>query len=251
VILRALGERLDGPIARSIWGKSILARYVPTSALMVVGRVVLAERAGVSKRTCLASIAYELGLSLSAALIMGSYFVITLPDFAHQPARFGVLVIIPIVLTALHPRVFGPAGSWALRKLGREPLPATLPFATVLMLIVPYIASYAAIGLGVFAFAEALQPLSVSDLPFVSSSYAVAFCVAVVTFIVPSGIGTRDATLALALDRVLPGAVATAIAVAFRIFQTIIEVLFVGIVVLLGRRYAKGVRARPAQPSSA
>ena len=45
LILHALGEDISAPRpARSIWGKSLLARYVPTNALMVVGRMVMAER---------------------------------------------------------------------------------------------------------------------------------------------------------------------------------------------------------------
>jgi uncharacterized membrane protein YbhN (UPF0104 family) len=65
--------------------------------------------------------------------------------------------------------------------------------------------------------------------------------VSVLTFILPSGLGTRDATLATAIDAVLPLTVATAIAVAFRIFQTAVELTFVGLLVLIARR------ARPAE----
>jgi uncharacterized membrane protein YbhN (UPF0104 family) len=64
----------------------------------------------------------------------------------------------------------------------------------------------------------------------------VAFCVAVLTFIVPSGLGTRDAALAIGMGAVLAGTVATAIAVAFRIFQTVIELGYVGTVVAVDKR---------------
>jgi hypothetical protein len=236
LIVRALGETIEPAPARSIWGKSLLARYVPTNVLMVVGRVVMAERLGVSKRVCLASIVYELGLSFGTAVMVGAYFVITLPSLDDQSARFVVLVLIPAVLVALHPRVFEPATRFALRKLGREPLPRTLPFGTVLAFALAYIGTWAIVGLGVFAFAAALQPVDAGDLPYIAASYPVAFCVAVLTFVVPSGLGTRDAALATAMSAVLPGAVATAIAIAFRIFQTLVELCFVGVAVALGRR---------------
>jgi hypothetical protein len=88
----------------------------------------------------------------------------------------------------------------------------------------------------VCAFAAALHPLEASDLPYVAAAYPVAFCVAVLTFIVPSGLGTRDAALAVAMTAVLASTVATAIAVAFRIFQTAIELLYIASVAALGRR---------------
>jgi multisubunit Na+/H+ antiporter MnhB subunit len=98
------------------------------------------------------------------------------------------------------------------------------------------------IGVGLYAFAKALYPLPASDFPYVAAAYPVAFCVAVLTFIVPSGLGTRDAALAVAMAAVVDETVATAIAVAFRIFQTAIELLYVGIAVAMDRRG----RAKPA-----
>ena len=82
-----------------------------------------------------------------------------------------------------------------------------------------YVVNWGVIGLGVFAFARALYPVDPGELPFIAASYAVAFCVAVLTFVVPSGLGTRDAALAASIAVVAPAAVATAIAVASGCFR--------------------------------
>jgi uncharacterized membrane protein YbhN (UPF0104 family) len=234
-ILRSLGEDLDARTARSIWAKSLVARYVPTNALMVVGRVVMAERHGVGKRACLASIVYEAGLAVATAVMVGAYFVITLPRLADQPARYAILVVVPLALVVLHPRVFRRLADFALRKLGRAGLPAALPPGRVLELALVYLIGWAAMGLGVVGFAAALHPLDGDDVAYAAAAYPVAFCAAVVTFVVPGGLGTRDAALAVSLAAVLPGAVATAIAVGFRIFQTAIELMYVAVVTALGR----------------
>ncbi len=83
----------------------------------------MAERYGVTKRVCLASIIYELILGFGTAVIVGAYFVIKLPSLQDQPARWAILAVIPAVLIVLHPRVCGPLANFALGKLGREPLP--------------------------------------------------------------------------------------------------------------------------------
>jgi hypothetical protein len=251
LIVHSLGEvHLERPAARAIWGKSLLARYVPTNALMVVGRVVMAERVGVPKRICLASIVYELGLSFGTALMVGAYFVIELPALEDQPGRYAVLALVPLVLAALHPRVFFPAANYALRKLGREPLPRALPFGRIAQFALLYVGMWAVIGTGAFAFASALTPLDASDFPYVAAAYPVAFCVAVLTFIVPGGLGTRDAALAIALKAVMSSTVATAIAVAFRIFQTAIELIFVASVTWLARRAGSGQPGFRAGPGA-
>lgn len=236
-IVRGLGADLPAASARAIWGKSILARYVPTNALMVVGRVVMAERLGVGRRVCVASMVYELGLALCGAVLVGAYFVITMPALEDVPARYAVLLVVPGVLVALHPRVFRWGADLALRKLGRDPLPSTLSITRVALLLLVYVVSWVAVGTGVFAFASAIHPIDVEDFAYVAAAQAVAFGVAVVTFIAPSGLGTRDAALAAALAVVLPLAVAGAIAVAFRLFQTVVELAFVGAVAWAGRGY--------------
>src|SRR5690349_17275681 len=60
LVLRVLGGHIEARRARAIWSTTLLARYVPTSALMAVGRVALSEREGVPKRVTLASVVYEL-----------------------------------------------------------------------------------------------------------------------------------------------------------------------------------------------
>lgn len=235
-ILRGLGEDGDPVQLRGAWAKSLIARYVPTSALMVVGRVVLAERVGITKRVTLASIVYELAIGVNSAVIAGAYFFIKLPSLQDQPARYAILAVIPIALAGLHPRIFKPVTDWALGKLGREPLPQALPYRTVLLLLPVLLVDWCLIGGGLFTFALALQSLPVDKLPYIAAAYPVAFCVSVITFIVPSGLGTRDATLATAIDAVLPLTVATAIAVAFRIFQTAVELTFLGTLIWLARR---------------
>ena len=187
LILRSLGERLDDRSAQVIYAKSLLARYVPSNALMVVSRIVMAGHHRVRRRVCLASLAYEVGLALCASAIMGSYFVITLPALEGEPARYAILGLIPLGLTVMHPRVFEPVANYALAKLGRESLPKSLSFPSVLLFTLLYLIDLAVIGIAVFAFASALYPVSAAVMSSMVSAYAVGFCVAVLTFFVPGG----------------------------------------------------------------
>jgi hypothetical protein len=154
-----------------------------------------------------------------------------------------------MVLTLLHPRVFGPLANFGLRKLGREPLPQTLGFRQVLGYCLAYTVAWALIGGGLVAFAAALTEIDFGDAPYIAAAYPVAFCVAVITFIVPSGLGTRDAALAVGMGAVLDETVAVAIAVAFRIFQTVIELAYVGAVVAIDKRVGPGEPAA-SQPAA-
>lgn len=245
-IVAGLGGSIDRVAGRAVWGKSLLARYVPTNALMVVSRVAMAEQHGIGRRVCVASVVYELGLALCGAVLLGAYFVITFPALAGNPVRFAVLAVVPIVLVGLHPRVFGPLAGFVLGKLGRDPLPATLRPRRVLLLLGAYVVSWIVIGSGVFAFASALHPADPADFAQIAAAQSIAFGVAVATPITPSGLGTRDAALAAALAVALPVVVAAAVAVGFRILQTAVELAFVGAVSLRAKASARrGALERP------
>ncbi len=122
LILRFLGYKLGAGRAQVAWGQPLLARYVPGSVLYVLGRVLLSERAGVPRRLTVASIVYEQALQATSAIVVAAYFLIVHPDLQGQPLRWGILLLIPLLIVLLHPRVFGPLANRVLRAFGREPL---------------------------------------------------------------------------------------------------------------------------------
>jgi hypothetical protein len=121
---------LAAPVAwrdgQAVFAKSLLARYVPTGALAVVVRLALAERLGVPKRVCFASVVYEVGLSLAGAVLVAAWLVLTWPRLEAEPARYTALAVLPLVIVALHPAVFRPVADRLFARLGRDPLPSTL-----------------------------------------------------------------------------------------------------------------------------
>ncbi|MEI6452148.1 MAG: UPF0104 family protein, partial [Actinomycetes bacterium] len=60
---------------------------------------------------------------------------------------------------------------------------------------------------------------------------ALAYVVGMVAFIFPSGIGVREAVFTASLAKRLPGGVALAWALLLRVWVTVIELAFVGLVV--------------------
>jgi len=238
LVVRFLGYPLRPARAQMIWGQSLLARYVPGNVLYVVGRVMLVEREGVPRRIGLASMVYELVLQLSAAVIVASYFFITHPDLAGEPVRWAVLAVVPLALLSLSPPVFAPLSRRVLARFGREPLPVVLPMRGVAVMLAYYTAAWVLVGLGIFFVARSVVDLPLAELPVVGSAQAFAFCAAVLSVVVPSGIGVRDGAFAWAVKIAVDGsfAVGAAIAIAVRVMLTLVELVYVGAVSLVGHR---------------
>lgn len=235
-IVHGLGSRLPMPKAWSIFSVTMLARYVPTNLALVVGRTAMGEREGVPKRVSFAGIVYQLGLTFAGATTVGAYFVIVLPQLDAQPARFAALVLPVLALIVLDPRVFPRLADLALRRLGREPLPGSLSRPHVLAFTAVAAVSFAVAGVAVWALAEAIHGVAAGDVPTVIGAYSVGFAVSVLTLVLPGGLGAREGAMVAALSPVMPVAVALAVAVAIRLLQVGVELIFATLTPVWARR---------------
>ena len=239
LLLRFLGYRLGAGRAQVAWGQPLLARYVPGSVLYVLGRVLLSERAGVPRRLTLASIVYEQALQATSAVIVSAYFLIDHPDLQGQPLRWGILLLIPMALTLLHPRIFGPLADRVLRAFGRDPLPATMSLRGVISVLAFYTLNWGVIAVGLFCVARSVSSVSPSDIMVVGAAQAFGYVAALATLVAPAGLGIRDAAFAWAVKTAAPGnsfAVASLIAIVVRGVLTVVELIYVAAVTALGRR---------------
>jgi hypothetical protein len=226
VVLRELGTPIAPRPSRAIWSISLLARYVPTSLLMPITRVLMAEKEGVPRRVGAASMAYEFALTFASSVVLGAYGVLALPQLEGEAWRWAVLVVPVLTLGAMHPRVFVPVADAVLRRLKRPPLGCALPFAQVLRFTLLYGLGFLLAGAAVVCFAETLHPLQAGDVPVLLVAYPVGFAFSLVAFVVPGGLGTREAALAAVAALALPLGVAVAVAVGIRLLQIVVELLY-------------------------
>jgi glycosyltransferase 2 family protein len=239
LILRFLGYRLGAVRAQVAWGQPLLARYVPGSVLYVLGRVLLSERVGVPRRLTIASIVYEQALQATSAIIVAAYFLIAHPDLQDQPLRWGVLLLIPLAIAVLQPRVFGRVANRVLRIFGREPLPSAMPLRGVIAVLAFYTLNWGVIAVGLYCVARSVSTISASDILVVGAAQAFGYVAALVTLVAPAGLGVRDAAFAWAVKVAAPGesfAIGSLIAIVVRGALTVVEILYVGVVTALGRK---------------
>jgi hypothetical protein len=89
----------------------------------------------------------------------------------------------------------------------------------------------------------------------VGSAQAFGYVAALVTLVAPAGLGIRDAAFAWAVKAALPSqsfAVGAVIAIAVRAVLTVGELIFVGVVTLVGRHEAwSGSRAEMTEEINA
>jgi len=233
LLVRGVRQRAGLHDSVAVWGQSILARYVPGNVFMFLGRALLAQRRGLALEPIGAAMVYEQALAFAAALVTAAALF---PFAREEPAAalWGI-VGIPVILVALHPRVFSPVVNRLLRLLRRPALDAVLPYGAVLALLGLYVAVWLVAGAAAFAFAAGVTDAGRDALVPVTAGYALGFVVGMVAFVFPSGLGVREAVLAATLAGSLPAGVALAWALLLRLWQTVIELVFVALVSVVAR----------------
>jgi uncharacterized membrane protein YbhN (UPF0104 family) len=231
LLLRGFGLRSSPTRAVATWSKSILARYIPGNVFMFLGRGIMSHRQGLDIDRVGAAMVYEQALSVCSALVTAG---LLLPFWHyHRAATAWGLLLVPVMIALMHPRIFGRLAGRALQALRRRPLAARLRFGMVLALLCYYVATWLLAGVASWLFATALTGLGADMLATVAAGYALAYVAGMIVFFLPSGLGLREALLAAPLAARLPGGVAFAWALLLRIWQTLIELAFVGAAVLL------------------
>jgi glycosyltransferase 2 family protein len=250
--LRSLGYRIGFGRAQVAWGQPLLARYVPGSILYVLGRVLLSERAGVPRRISVASIVYEQAISAVSAVVVASYFVIKHPELQGDPIRWAVLLLIPLPILILSPRVFRPLSDRVLRAFGREPLPVVMPLRDVIAITIYYSLVWIVVAFGVYSVARSVIYIPYRDILLAGSAQAIGYFAALVTIVAPAGLGVRDAAFAWAVKAALPSGnfgAGALIAIAVRGVMTVGELIYVAGVTLIGRRQGWTIHTGILHPS--
>jgi glycosyltransferase 2 family protein len=247
LLLASLGSRIEWRRGLAIWSISALARYVPTSMLMPVVRVSMSRRQNVPPGICAASMIYEAVLALCGSLWVASYLLIGLPALHNDLWRWGVLLLPLAFMFALHPRAVSLVSRPLLQRLGQEPLPVHLPLKRLCAFTAGYAANFLLAGASLIALILACHPLSPADAPVVIGAFALGFTAAAFGFILPAGLGAREAALVGGLALVIPALVATTVAVASRLIQLVLEILLASITPWLASRHEAREEAEAQQ----
>jgi len=230
LVMKSFGDPLKLSESLAIWFASILGRYAPGKVAMVAGRVGLCQRRGIPGRVTFASMVYENALILISALLFVAATVPFWPPFEYKGYALALAAFAPLGLIPLHPAIFSKISNFLLSKFKREPLEEVMPLGRVALLLVYYVGGWTLLGAGFAALSAAISGVSWGDVALLAGGYAFAWEVGFLSFITPSGLGVKEVALLAVLALVLPGAIAAALVVLSRMWQTLAEVALAALV---------------------
>jgi glycosyltransferase 2 family protein len=243
-VLRELDHEVATVEAGQIYLVGQLGKYLPGSVWAFLLQMELSLRAGIPRARSFAASLVLVGLTTTAALVLGLFAIPTLVEVGGA-AVWGAAVLAPVALVCAIPPVLSRLVDLFLRILGRAGLNHRLRLPGLLRVLGWSALAWTLFGvhfylLGVGA-GHGLDP----DLPDAVGSFALAMTAGLLAVAAPSGLGVREAVLVASLSPY--GGVGTALGVALvsRLILTVADVLAAG----TAAWSARGVRRLP-QPEA-
>ena len=200
-ILNGLGPRV--PILRGaqILLVGQLGKYAPGSVWSYVMQMELGRQYGVARPRVLITALYAAGIGVVASLILGCLAIPLMID--DHPQLLWLFVLLPIGIVCLHPKVMTWLASLVLKIFRRPPLDHQVSFGVVLKSLGAAIAAYACYGVHLFILVNSLVDPDFGTLILITGAMSIGFTVGLVAFLLPSGLGAREAVLIGALTMLL------------------------------------------------
>ncbi len=243
-ILIALGESIGFSFGMRVWFLSNLARYVPGNIWQVAAMIAMMEEKGVSKTNALISQIIYTAIALAMAGLMGFGFVLVRADilsgivavaklpYVQYAPWVGVAAFIALIAVFSAPHSYRLIVSIAARITHRELAAPDHTFARGIVPPLFSMAMWLTNGIAFYLFVASITPVPRAQLAAFIAMNAAAYWIGYVSFITPSGLGFREAALAIMLAVFFPTPVAIALSLVTRLWSTAGELL--GVVAIWG-----------------
>ncbi|MEV0617092.1 lysylphosphatidylglycerol synthase domain-containing protein [Nonomuraea sp. NPDC050404] len=222
-LLADLGSPLRARPAAKVFFVGQLGKYIPGAVWPMLAQMEMGRDLGVPRSRSAAAFFLMMPIQIATGLL------VTLVTLGWD--RFGwLLLIVPVLLVLLEPKVINALIGYALRKLRREPLERPLTRRGMLTALGWALAGWVAYGVHLYFVAPQ------GGLLFAVGAFALSWCLGIVTFVIPAGAGVREFAMVAVLAPHLDQGAAIAVALSSRIVIIAGDLICAGLAGIAARR---------------
>lgn len=242
-VLHELDHEVPTVSAGQIYLVGQLGKYLPGSVWAFVLQMELSLRAGIPRARSFAASLMLVGLSTTAALLLGLFGIPTLVEVGGA-AVWGAAVLAPIAVICAIPPVLSRLVDIFLRVLGRAGLNHRLRLTGLLKIMGWSATAWTLFGVHFYLLGVGAGGGLTPTLTDSIGSFALAMTAGLLAVASPSGLGVREAVLVASLSPFGGVGTALGVALASRLILTVADVLAAGVAAWS----ARGIRnAQPAE----
>lgn len=201
-----------------------LSRYLPGTVWHVLGRGYYASRQGVPAAVTLTAMILEMALVALTAIAFLPLRAMGGGRLLEDLAIWAIAAVL-VLLVFAHPRVIVPVVNAGLRRLRKQTIPARLRYRDIAEMLglcaLMWVCMCAAFVLLVWSIA----PTEWGKAVAIAASFPAAWFAGLVSIVSPGGLGVREGALAVLLSGLLPAGMGAVIALASRLWLTVVELV--------------------------
>lgn len=203
-----------------------MGKYVPGSVWAFLLQMEVGRKNGIARAQVFVAALVSTGVTVAASLVVG---LVALPSLTEEHPRLAWLyLVLPAALVALHPRIVTALVNLALRILRRPPLEAPLRLSTIAASFGFAVLMYGVYGVHLWILVRSTGGIGIENAFFSTGALALGMTTGLFAFLLPSGIGAREAVVVAALSTFMSGGSALAMALLSRVMFTVGELLCMG-----------------------
>ncbi|WP_156326138.1 lysylphosphatidylglycerol synthase domain-containing protein, partial [Nonomuraea sp. SBT364] len=222
-LLADLGSKLPLRPAAKVFFVGQLGKYIPGTVWPMLAQMEMGRDLGVPRARSAAAFFLMMPIQLATGLL------VTLVTLGWE--RFGwLLLLVPVLLVLLEPKVINAVIGFGLRRLRREPLERPLTRRGMLAALGWAVAGWTCYGVHLYFITPDV------GLVFAVAAFALSWCLGIMTFVVPAGAGVREAAMVVALAPVMDSGRAIAVALCSRVVIVVGDLICAGLAGIAARR---------------
>lgn len=221
-LLAAMGTRIRYRQAAQVNLVGQLGKYLPGSVWAFVLQTQLGKRYKIPRTRALITLLLSAGMTSVTALSLGA--LVASPLSHRWGSAAWLLLAGPLALVTLVPRVLTRIANLALKALRRRQMTEQLLSGEIARAIVWSYVSWLLFGLQLWVLTGALAKQSLSGFAITTGAFGFAMSAGFLAFILPSGVGVREAVIVAGLAPLAATGPALAIALTSRLLFTVADV---------------------------
>lgn len=203
-----------------------MGKYVPGSVWAFLLQMEVGRKNGIARAQVFVAALVSTGVTVAASIVVG---LVALPQLSERhPGLRWLYLLLPVALVALHPRIVTALVNLALRILRRAPLDEPMRLATIAQSFLFAVLMYGVYGVHLWILVRSTGGIGIENALFATGALALGMTTGLVAFLLPSGIGAREAVVVAGLTTFLPTGSALALALLSRVMFTVGELICMG-----------------------
>ncbi len=231
-LLPLLGARIPFGKAFYIWFISSLGRYVPGKIWQVASMAYLTKKEGIPVETSITSAILAQVLAFIPGAALGAITLVIVFSYGIQWIALAFLIVV-IGVILVYPPFLEKSINFIGKRLKRPPVRISGRHHNMLWIMFLYLLGWILYGSAFFLFARSVVTIPIIQMIMYPGIFTASYLVGLIAIFVPGGLGVREGILTALLSSFFPLSIATAIALASRLWFTLAEIICVLIAVRL------------------